>query len=159
MVKNLRVVNEEAKKAYIVVEEYTVGVCLSAKDIKGFKGGNVSIDHAWCTIKGNELFIKRLYIKGGAEKNSEGKFIDPDRKLLEHREVLDTLFKKVFTERLAIIPLEAFSNEDGLLKIKIGLCKKNPDYVKPEYKPRDYKNKPRKTFNRTFNKEKRAYEK
>lgn len=132
MEKTIKVVNTEAAKKFIVEQEYTMGVCLSSKDIRGFKSGNVDISRAWGTIKGNELFIVNMRIKGAAEKDEEtGKFKEPERKLLEHRTELDKLIDAVFKNRLAIVPLEVFSNEEGLMKIKIGLCKKNPDYVAP----------------------------
>lgn len=145
--KTIRVVNTEATKKFIIEQEYTMGVCLSSNDIRGFKSGNVDISKAWGTIKGNELFIVNMKIKGAAEKDAEtGKFREPERKLLEHRAELDKLIATVFKNKLAIVPLEAFTNEDGLMKIKIGLCKKNPEYVAPVKVERDKKPYEKKQF-------------
>ena len=164
MEKTIKVVNTGAAKKFIVEQEYTMGVCLSSKDIRGFKSGNVDISRAWGTIKGNELFIVNMRIKGAAEKDeTTGKFKEPERKLLEHRHELDKLIDAVFKNRLAIIPLEVFSNVDGLMKIKIGLCKKNPEYVAPVKVEREKKPFEKKKFegkqpssNRDFNKNKRS---
>lgn len=145
--KTIKVVNTEAAKKFIVEQEYTMGVCLSSKDIRGFKSGNIDISKAWGTIKGNELYIVNMKIKGAAEKDAEtGKFREPERKLLEHRAELDKLISSVFKNKLAIVPLEVFANEDGLMKIKIGLCKKNPDYVAPVKVERDRKPFEKKQF-------------
>lgn len=131
MEKKIKVENKEALKKYIVEKEYTMGVCLSSKDIRGFKSGNVDISKAWCTIKNDEMFIVNMRIRGSAIKGADGKLTNPQRKLLEHRNTLDDIIKDVFRNKLAIVPIEAFSNDEGLMKIHVALCKKNPDYVPP----------------------------
>jgi SsrA-binding protein len=131
MEKVIKIENKEAQKKYIVEEEYTMGVCLSSNDMKGFKSGKIDISRAWCTINNRELFIVNMRVKGAAVKGADGKFVEPQRKLLEHRDTLDNIIKKVFKQKMVIVPLEVFSNEEGLMKIKVGICTKNPDYVPP----------------------------
>lgn len=131
MEKKISIKNGEALKKYVIHEEFTMGVCLRPKDIKGFKSGKVDISRALGTIKNNELYIKGMRIRGAALKNPEGKLYEPDRKLLERRDTLDDLIKRVFSQRLSIVPLEVLSNDEGLMKIKIGVGVKNPDWVPP----------------------------
>lgn len=132
MKKEINIVNHEAYKKYNVGKEYMMGVCLTPNDIRGFKSGKVDISRAWCTIQHKELFIVNMRIRGAATKNAEGKMVEPQRKLLEHREVLNNLISEVYKNKLCIVPLKVTANEDGLMKITVALCTKNPDYVPSE---------------------------
>lgn len=131
MAKRAMVNNTEGRKKYNIESEATMGVCLSPTDVKGFKAGNVDISRAWCTIVNKELYIVNMRIKGSAVKDENGKLISPNRKLLEHRDALDKMCSRVFKDRLAIVPLELSVTEEGLLKVTVGLGKRNPDYVAP----------------------------
>lgn len=128
--------NKEAYKKYIIEETYEMGISLNPHDNVGLSKGKIDVRRAWCTIKHNELYIRHLRILGGAFKNEEGSLIDPDRKLLEERETLDKIFNKVYKNRMVIVPIKAYTivNDKGrrLLKITVGIGKKNPNYV-PTY--------------------------
>lgn len=123
--------NTEGRKKYIIEEESLMGICLKPDDIKGLKGNNVDISRAWCTIKDGEIFIINMRIKGSSVKGEDGKLISPERKLLEKKSELERIIKRVFRERLVLVPLELSTNEDGKLKVLVGIGRKNPDYVAP----------------------------
>lgn len=123
--------NVEGRKKYDILEESTMGICLLGSDIRGLKANKVDISKAWITIIDKELYIVNMRIPGSSIVNEEGKKQNPNRKLLEHREALDKMIKRVFKERLAIVPLELSLNEDGKLKVTVGLGRKNPEYVPP----------------------------
>lgn len=123
--------NTEGRKKYIIEEESLMGICLKPDDIRGLKSNNVDISRAWCTIKDGEIFIINMRVKGSSIKGEDGKLISPERKLLERRSELDRIIKRVFKERLVLVPLELSTNEDGKLKVLVGVGRKNPDYVAP----------------------------
>lgn len=123
--------NTEGRKKYIIEEESLMGICLKPDDIRGLKSNNVDISRAWCTIKDREIFIINMRVKGSSIKGEDGKLISPERKLLERRSELDRIIKRVFKERLVLVPLELSTNEDGKLKVLVGVGRKNPDYVAP----------------------------
>ena len=123
--------NTEGRKKYIIEEESLMGICLKPDDIRGLKSNNVDISRAWCTIRDGEIFIINMRVKGSSVKGEDGKLISPERKLLERRSELDRIIKRVFKERLVLVPLELSTNEDGKLKVLVGVGRKNPDYVAP----------------------------
>ena len=109
--------NVDGRKKYDILEESTMGICLLGSDIRGLKANKVDISKAWITIIDKELYIVNMRIPGSSIVNEEGKKQNPNRKLLEHREALDKMIKRVFKERLAIVT--------------VGLGRKNPEYVPP----------------------------
>lgn len=123
--------NTEGRKKYIIEEESLMGICLKPDDIRGLKSNNVDISRAWCTIKDREIFIINMRVKGSSIKGEDGKLISPERKLLERKSELDRIIKRVFKERLVLVPLELSTNADGKLKVLVGVGRKNPDYVAP----------------------------
>lgn len=147
MARNNMVNNTEGRKKYIIGEEITMGICLKPEDIKGLKAKAVDISRAWCTVKNNEVYIVNMRIKDSSIKTEDGKLSNPDRKLLDKRDSLDNIISKVFKERLVIVPLDLSFNEDGKLKVTVGIGSKNPDYVQPVKKQFKHTNYGHKQFN------------
>ena len=55
-----------------------------------------------------------------------------ERKLLLNKKELKNLARKVETKGLTIVPLRLFTNEKGLAKLDIGLCRGKKNYDKRE---------------------------
>lgn len=140
--------NTEGRKKYNVTDEITMGICLKPEDIRGLKANAVDISGAWCTIKNNEIFIVNMRIKDSFIKLENGKLSNPDRKLLDHRESLDSIISRVFKDRLVIVPLDLSLNADGKLKVTVGIGSKNADYVKEI--------KPERRFKKSYHKSKKT---
>ncbi|MGQ3089149.1 SsrA-binding protein, partial [Flavobacterium sp.] len=63
-----------------------------------------------------------------------------ERKLLLNKKELKSLHKSVQNQGLTIIPLRMFTNEKGIAKLEIGLCRGKKNYDKREtMKERDSK--------------------
>jgi SsrA-binding protein len=140
MEKNISIKNKKAGHEYFLLQEFTAGIQLSGTEIKSIRDGKASIVDAYCTFKGDELFVFAMHIAEytyGTYNNHEPK---RDRKLLLTKRELRKLQTKVKEKGLTIIPTLLFINEKGLAKLTIALAKGKHHYDKREtLKDKDHK--------------------
>ncbi|MFP4471330.1 MAG: SsrA-binding protein SmpB [Bacteroidota bacterium] len=130
MANQIEIKNKKASYQYFLVEEFTAGLQLTGTEIKSIRQGKASIAEAFCTFKGDELFVRDMHIAiytEGTIYNHEPK---RDRKLLLTRRELKKLQGKVNEKGFTIIPTLLFVNEKGLAKLNIALAKGKHYYDK-----------------------------
>lgn len=130
MANQIEIKNKKASYQYFLVEEFTAGLQLTGTEIKSIRQGKASIAEAFCTFKGDELFVKDMHIAiytEGTIYNHEPK---RDRKLLLTRRELKKLQGKVNEKGFTIIPTLLYVNEKGLAKLNIALAKGKHYYDK-----------------------------
>ncbi len=132
MESNIKIRNKKASYEYLLIDKYMAGIQLQGTEIKSIRTGKVSINEAYCTFKGNELFVINMHIaeyKFGTYNNHEPK---RDRKLLLTARELNKISKKVKEKGYTIIPTFLFINNKGLAKIEIATAKGKKLYDKRE---------------------------
>ena len=75
-----------------------------------------------------QILIIKLYSFGNQFNHKSRS----ERKLLLNKKELKSLHKSVQAKGLTIVPLKLFTNEKGLAKLQIGLCKGKKNYDKRE---------------------------
>jgi SsrA-binding protein len=126
-IKNKRAVHE-----YFLLQEFTAGIQLTGTEIKSIREGKATIADAYCSFKGEELFVMQMHVSEythGTYNNHEPK---RDRKLLLNKRELKKLLAKVKEKGFTIIPTLLFINEKGLAKLTIALAKGKHHYDKRE---------------------------
>jgi SsrA-binding protein len=140
MQKNINILNKRAKFDYEIIDKYTAGIVLTGTEIKSIRLGKASIAESFCEFHNNELFVINSHIEEyqyGTHYNHRTK---SERKLLLNKKELNSLLKSVQNKGLTIIPLRLFTNEKGLAKLDIALCKGKKNYDKRDsIKDRDVK--------------------
>jgi SsrA-binding protein len=140
MEKSVNIKNKKAGHEYFLLQELTAGIQLTGTEIKSIRDGKASIVDAYCTFKGDELFVISMHIAEytyGTYNNHEPK---RDRKLLLTKRELKKLQVKVKEKGFTIVPTLLFINEKGLAKLTIALAKGKHHYDKREnLKSRDHK--------------------
>jgi SsrA-binding protein len=99
------------------------GIQLQGTEIKSIRTGKVSLNEAYCTFKGNELFVINMHIaeyEYGTYNNHEAK---RDRKLLLTARELKKISTKVKEKGFTIVPTFLFINGKGLAKIEVATAK------------------------------------
>lgn len=132
MVKTVNILNKRARFDYEIIEKYTAGIVLSGTEIKSIRLGKANITESFCEFNGNELFAINTYIEEYAFGNQFNHKARSERKLLLNKRELKSLSRSVQTKGLTIIPLKLFTNEKGIAKLEIGLCKGKKTYDKRE---------------------------
>ncbi|MEI6886314.1 MAG: SsrA-binding protein SmpB [Bacteroidota bacterium] len=130
MEKTINIRNKRASFEYFLLQEFTAGIMLTGTEIKSIREGKASIADAFCSFKGEELFVMNMHIAEytlGTIYNHEPK---RERKLLLNKRELHKLHVKVKEKGLTIIPTLLFINEKGLAKLTIALAKGKHSYDK-----------------------------
>ena len=94
--------------------------------------GKANISESFCEFNNNELFAINTYIEEYAFGNQFNHKARSERKLLLNKKELKSLSKSVQVKGLTIVPLKLFTNEKGMAKLEIGLCRGKKTYDKRE---------------------------
>jgi SsrA-binding protein len=123
--------NRKAFYNYEIIETFEAGIVLLGTEIKSIKAGGGSLQDAFVTIKGEELFLINSHIApyqfGSIYNHPEKR----ERKLLMHRKEILRLKKLVQEKGVTIIPL-SFYLKNGMLKVKIAIAKGKKSHDKRE---------------------------
>lgn len=114
--------NKRATHEYLILDQLEVGIQLVGTEVKSLRQGRVSLQEAYCVIKGDELFIMRMHVPEYSHGNLHNHAQTRDRKLLaKKREILK--WKKAVREKgTTLVPLEIFW-DGSLVKLDIGLAR------------------------------------
>ncbi|WP_298393263.1 SsrA-binding protein SmpB [Flavobacterium sp.] len=133
MIKTANILNKRAKFDYEIIETYSAGIVLTGTEIKSIRLGKANITESFCEFNdASELFAINTSIEEYTFGNQFNHKARSERKLLLNRRELKSLEKSVDTKGLTIIPLRLFTNEKGLAKLEIGLCRGKKTYDKRE---------------------------
>ena len=114
--------NRRATHEYHVLDEIEAGIMLVGTEVKSLRAGRVSIQEAYCVIKGEELWIMRMHIPGYAQGNRHNHEETRDRKLLAKKHEIRKWAKAVREKGTTLIPLEVLW-DGSLVKVRVGLVR------------------------------------
>ena len=132
MIKTVNIQNKKAKFDFEIIDTYTAGIVLTGTEIKSIRLGKAQIAESFCEFNNNELFAINTYIEEYAFGNQFNHKSRSERKLLLNKRELKKLERDVQVKGLTIIPLKLFTNEKGMAKLEIGLCRGKKTYDKRE---------------------------
>lgn len=133
MQKTVNIANKRARFDYEILETYTAGIVLAGTEIKSIRLGKAQITESFCEFnEAGELFAINTSIEEYSFGNQFNHKARGARKLLLNKRELKNLDRGVQTKGLTIIPLKLFTNEKGIAKLEIGLCKGKKNYDKRE---------------------------
>lgn len=138
--------NKKATFEYFIEQKFTAGIQLQGSEVKSIRAGKVSINEAYVTFKGDEIFVLNMHI---AKYDQSGIFNHEEtrtRKLLLNRHEISKLMGARQTEGYTVIPLQVQLHQ-GLIKLEIALAKGKKLYDKREtIKERDLQREQRQQF-------------
>jgi SsrA-binding protein len=140
--KNVRIKNRKAKFEYEILDTYTAGIVLRGTEIKAIREGKASIAESFCEFHNGELYAINMTVQEYSHAANFSHSPKQERKLLLNRNELKKLEKEVKNSGLTIVPLLLFTNDRGLAKLEIALCRGKKQFDKREtLKERDTKRK------------------
>ena len=139
--KNIQIKNRKARFEYEILDTYTAGIVLVGTEIKAIREGKASIADSFCEFNPQgELFVINMTVQEYSHATHFNHKPKSERKLLLNKTELKKLYKNVKTSGLTIIPLVLFTNDKGLAKITVALCRGKREFDKREnIKDRDNK--------------------
>jgi SsrA-binding protein len=132
MQKTVNIQNKRARFDFEIIETYTAGIVLTGTEIKSIRLGKAQIADSFCEFHNNELFAINTSIEEYAFGNKFNHFAKSERKLLLNKRELRSLQRSFEQKGLAIVPLRLFTNEKGIAKLDIALCRGKKTYDKRE---------------------------
>ena len=132
MQKTVNILNKRAKFDYEILDRYTAGIVLTGTEIKSIRLGKASIAESFCEFHDGELFVINSHIEEYLYETHYNHKAKSERKLLLNKRELKKLNKDSDNKGLTIVPLRLFTNEKGLAKLDIALCRGKKNYDKRE---------------------------
>lgn len=115
--------NRRAAHDYEFVEVFEAGIELTGSEVKSLRGGKASLDGAYATVRGGEVWLRdcdiQPYPMAGYAQHKPKR----ERRLLLHRGEIRKLADKVTLRGLTLVPLRIFFNERGFAKVAIALAR------------------------------------
>jgi len=124
-------VNRKAYHDYYIQETLEAGVVLKGSEIKSIRAGKANLRDAYARPENGELWLFNSHIASYDAASYNSHEPDRPRKLLLHREEIDSLAGKVTQQRLTLVPLKLYIKH-GVAKVELGLAKGKRAYDKRE---------------------------
>lgn len=121
--------NRKASFDYDLGERFEAGMELMGSEIKSIRAKHVSLQEAYVTIRGNELWVLNMHIKEYKEASDQGHEPRRARKLLLHRREIDHIAADLAQKGYTIVPTQLYLR-NGLAKLEIALAKGKKQYDK-----------------------------
>ncbi len=138
--KNVNIVNRKARFEYEFIDKFIAGIVLKGTEIKSIRESKASLQHAYCLIRGDEVFVRDLHISPYSQAAHYNHDPVRERKLLLNKREIKKLAAKSKEKGLTIIPTRLFINNRGFAKLEIALAKGKKTHDKrQDIKERDQK--------------------
>lgn len=121
--------NKKAYHDFEIIDTIEAGLVLNGDEVKSIKNSQANLKGAYITIEELQAFSNKMHIS--PYKFSNSKVSDPFRqiKLILHKKEILKIDKAISEKGITCIPLELYSKQ-GLIKIRIGICKGKKLYDK-----------------------------
>jgi SsrA-binding protein len=130
--RSIKIKNKKVRFEYEILDRYTAGIVLRGTEIKAIREGKASIAESFCEFSNHELYVINMTVQEYSHATHYNHNPKSERKLLLNRNELKKLEKEVKNTGLTIIPILLYTNDKGLAKLDIALCRGKKQYDKRE---------------------------
>ena len=114
--------NRRARREYEILERVEAGIALVGTEVKSARDGKVQLGQAYADIRDGEAWLVGASIEEYTQGARFGHTPDRDRKLLLHRQEIDSLYGKVRERGLTLVPTRMYFR-DGKIKVELALAR------------------------------------
>lgn len=115
--------NRKARFNYEIGDTFEAGIQLTGTEVKSLRFSSANITDSYAEVRGEELWLVNALIQELAFGNRHNHETRRPRKLLMHRREINKLAAATQREGMTIVPLSLYFNEEGRLKVELGLAK------------------------------------
>ena len=123
--------NRRAFHDYFIDDKIEAGLVLTGTEIKSVREGRVNLREGYVRIAGGEAWLTNVHIAPYEQGNRYNHEPLRERKLLLHREQIDSLVGSARQRGYTIVPLQLYL-KSGRAKVEIGLARGKKQYDKRE---------------------------
>ena len=124
--------NRKARFEFEILDTIVTGIQLFGSEVKSVRLGQASLSDSFAIIHHNEVWLENMQITPYELNRMEMIEAKRSRKLLLHKKEIQKIQSKINEKGLTLVPLKAFFNEKGLLKIDLAIAKGKKLYDKRE---------------------------
>lgn len=115
--------NRNIAMRYEVLDQFECGLALLGSEVKSLRENRGSLDEAFARFRDGELWLFGFHVAPYAHAGGRGHDPIRPRKLLLHRDELRHLRPRLDQQGLTLVPVEAYFNARGLIKIRLALAR------------------------------------
>ncbi|MDD2702532.1 MAG: SsrA-binding protein SmpB [Candidatus Omnitrophica bacterium] len=116
-------VNKQAFRDYTIFERMECGIELKGSEVKSVRAGRVNFKDSFARIENGEVLLYNTHISPYFEASYMNVEALRVRKLLLHKIEIAKLFIQVSQKGFTLVPLKAYFNSRGFVKIELAVCK------------------------------------
>lgn len=126
----VQIKNRRAEFDYLIVDRYVAGIVLTGTEVKSIRAGKASLVDTFCYIHDGEVWVKNMYVAEYARGSWGNHAVRRDRKLLLQKKEIRQLAADTEAPGFTLVPLKLFVDENGRVKMQVGLCRGKKEYDK-----------------------------
>lgn len=115
--------NKRAYHDYTVLEKIQAGIALTGTEVKSCRAGSMSLAQAYVHFEPNVAKLINANIATYAMGSYNNHVPTRQRQLLLHKVEIRRLKRSVEAKGLTVIPLQAYFDDKGHVKLDLGLCR------------------------------------
>tara|TARA_A100001011_G_C14110525_1_gene756787 strand:+ start:31 stop:510 length:480 start_codon:yes stop_codon:yes gene_type:complete len=115
--------NRKAKYNYFIENKIECGVVLLGSEVKSLRSGSSNISESYASIEESELWLINSFFPKFDKARSFGHDERRKRKLLASKKEISRLWHNVGRDGMTLVPLKLYFNENGKVKIILGIAK------------------------------------
>ena len=115
--------NRKARHNFELLEKLECGIVLHGSEVKSLRTGKLSLEESYVRFQSNELWLVNADISGYRQASLWNHDPKRNRKLLVNKKELNRLGVKATADGLTIVPLRAYFNARGLVKILVAVAR------------------------------------
>ena len=126
--------NKRATYDYYITLKLDAGLILTGSEVKSLRNYSSSIKESYVQEIASELWLCNCFIKKYESSSDKENNPTRQRKLLIKKKELNKILGSVKKEGFSIVPIRMYFNDNGIVKLHIGLGKGKKKYDKRESK-------------------------
>jgi len=116
-------VNKKARRDYEILETIEAGISLLGSELKSIRQGGLSLRESYVQVLKGECFLMNAHVAPYVFASVQPPDPYRTRKLLLHKKEIEKLGTKIQLKGLTLIPLRAYVNPKGKVKMELALGK------------------------------------
>src|SRR6476646_5420057 len=120
--EKLIVDNRRARHDYHLLDRVEAGLVLTGTEVKALREGKATLQQAYADVRNGEAWLVGAHISVYDQGNVANHDPDRDRKLLLHRNEVDSLASKVSERGLTLVPTKLYFR-NGRAKVELALAR------------------------------------
>lgn len=115
--------NRKARYEYEILDTVVAGIELLGSEVKSIRLGKASLNESYAIIHRGQVWLENMQVTPYEHNHLDQLEPKRSRRLLLHKAEIARLQADLGQKGLTLIPLKAFFNPKGILKIELALCR------------------------------------